>query len=113
MFYIFTALNLVEKLVQSQYFQETFQCMIPKDSVNFIICFAYNEYDLNPYSSHCIALSCIAAAVRYKTRSDSFFGVFYLMSLSETTVDIVKCSEIIYQKLRMFPYYLKDYMGSD
>ena len=104
---------MVEKLGQAEYFHESFLQMIPRDSVDFIICFAYKEYDLLSYSSHCIALSSIAAAVRYSTRSDSFFGVFFLMSLSEninSQLDIVKCSEIIYQKLKKFNYYLVDFM---
>ncbi len=105
---------MVEELVQGQYFQETFQSMIPRDSVNFIICFAYNEHDLLVYSSKCITISSIAVAVRYKTRSDSFFGVFLLLSLSDVEmVDIVKCSETLYQKLRRFQHYLADFVEND
>lgn len=87
-------------------FNEIISHMISIDSVNFIICFAYSDYDLLPYSSYCIAISSIAADMRHSTKSDSFYGVFFLLNMAEDVYDdIAECSELIYQKLKAFPHY--------
>jgi hypothetical protein len=87
-------------------FNEIISHMISIDSVNFITCFAYSDYDLLSYSSYCIAISSIAADMRHNTKSDSFYGVFFLLSITETAMgDIAECSELIYQKLKAFPHY--------
>ena len=83
---------------------------MPRSSVDFIVCFAYSEHDLNSYSSYCLAISAMACAVRYRTQSDSFDGVFLLLSLTETPVHckVAKFSEVLFQKLKRFPFYVAD-----
>jgi len=76
---------------------------MPKKSVDFIICFAYSEPDLQPYSSYCLSISAIANAVRYFTKSDSFYGVFFLLSLTNSEMTgVTECSDILYEKLKQF-----------
>lgn len=88
-------------------FHETLGHMVPMDSVNFLVCFAYSELDLLTYSSYCVAISSIAVAMRGE--SDSFDGVFLLLSLTDIALgdDITKCTELLYEKLQKFPHLFK------
>ena len=103
-------MDIIDKIEQDQGFNEALHQILPRDSIDFIVCFAYCEQDLFAYSSYCISISSIAAAVRYKTKSDSFHGVFFLLSLSDSALidKITECAELLYQKLKRFQHYLDD-----
>lgn len=86
---------------------ETLCHMVQMDLATFIVRFVYTEQDMLSYSSYCIAISSIASAMRGD--SDSFSGVFFLLSLTEVALgdDITKCSELLYEKLKRFPCLFK------
>ena len=103
----FTAIDILDRTEAYKHFQML--AMVEKGPVDFIVCFCYNEIDMLCYSSHCLAISALATAVRYKTRSDSFDGIFFLLSTMENMEDeIASCSEAMYQKMKSFPYFLAD-----
>ena len=103
----FTAIDILDRTDTYKHLQSL--SMVAEGPVKFIICFCYNEPDMLPYSSHCLAISALATAVRYKTRSASFDGIFCLLSVMDDMEDAVSsCAEAMYSKMRMFPHFLAD-----
>ncbi len=103
-------MDIIGRAERDHHFNEALHQMLPRESIEFIVCYAYCERDLFAYSSYCISISSIAAAVRYKTKSDSFYGVFLLLSLTDIVLlgEITECAELLYQKLKKFQHYQVD-----
>ena len=102
----FTGVDIVNHLVKPD-FNETLSRFVHRDTVDLVLLVAYSERDMLSYSSYCMAMSSIAVAVRYVTKSGSFEGVFFLLSLkdNEHCDEITQCSEALYQKMKRYPAY--------
>lgn len=107
LWFILAAIDIVHHGI-APVFRETLSNMGSLEQVKFIMCFAYDNQDLLPYSSYCIAISSVAVAVRYRATSDSFEGVFGLLSFvkPDEMMEIRKCSEALYQKLGIYSHLL-------
>ena len=101
----FTAIDIFDQIELYIHFEQSVNITINKSAVNLIICYAYKEMDMLPYSSHCLTISAMATEIRCQKKLGSFDEILCLISSGALKVEVSTCAETLYQKMIKYAYF--------
>lgn len=73
--------------------------LVSDEAIYTILCFGHSDWELLPFSTHCLTLSSIATALRLKAVADSFDGIIEALTSDEAMrAEISKCLLVMFDR---------------